>query len=221
MWESCSLDFCQLRAKKAKPQEYIQLGQSLRQHNPRMRLIANDFAKEAVENTEIFSGLHLGQEDLKGLEETTKEKLIEKSRKKEGFILGLSTHNSKQIQRAVETPFCWDYLALGPCFPTLSKRKNLSPVLDIQTFNHAVQEMYIFAKKEIKKMKSKTPDGISQENPLGLVFIGGIQTQNISSLLQKIQFLPRPLPFSAVIAAIQAVKAKQDLLVLKEAMSFL
>lgn len=63
-------------------------------------------------------GVHLGQDDLPP---AAARRLLG-----EDAVVGLSTHNWDQFRRGVEEPV--DYLALGPIFPTGTK-KDAAPVL--------------------------------------------------------------------------------------------
>jgi thiamine-phosphate pyrophosphorylase len=65
--------------------------------------------------------VHLGQDDL-GVEEA--RELLGA-----GKIIGLSTHSLEQAERALETSA--DYLAVGPVFPTSTKR-NPDPVVGLE-----------------------------------------------------------------------------------------
>ena len=63
-------------------------------------------------------GVHLGQDDLP----------VEAARRILGpeAIVGVSTHNLKQIQRASQMPV--DYVAFGPIFPTSTKKSSNLPL---------------------------------------------------------------------------------------------
>ncbi len=64
------------------------------------------------------SGVHVGQEDL--------EPEAARSIIGPGKMVGVSTHNQEQFQRAAATSV--DYIAVGPVFPTLTK-ENPDPVV--------------------------------------------------------------------------------------------
>jgi len=63
-------------------------------------------------------GVHLGQEDLPP--EAARRILGP------GAVIGFSTHNLEQAKRAAEMPV--DYIAVGPIFPTHTKKSGNAPV---------------------------------------------------------------------------------------------
>ena len=69
----------------------------------------------------LGAGLHVGQDDLAPGEA---RRLIGP-----GAVLGFSSHNAAQLSAAADEPV--DYVALGPVFPTVSKR-NPDPVVGIE-----------------------------------------------------------------------------------------
>src|ERR1044072_3111411 len=83
-----------------------------------VRLIMNDRVDVAL--AVGASGVHLGQDDLPP---DAARKLLGPTR-----IVGYSTHNVDQALEAVKLPI--DYLAIGPIFPTHSK-KDTFPVLGL------------------------------------------------------------------------------------------
>ena len=121
MWEACGLGYYQLRAKAATEAEYLSLAAKLKEACPNMNILANDFASLAIAEPAVFSGLHLGQEDLAELKKTDREtmealrELRHEARKKERspFILGISSHNAKELGSAlrIEDGIFWDYAA--------------------------------------------------------------------------------------------------------------
>lgn len=94
-------------------------------------------------------GVHLGQEDLPPVE----------ARKIAGdrLLLGLSTHNEAQLRGAADQPV--DYVALGPIFPTASKR-NPDPVVGVDS---------------LARLRALTPRS--------LVAIGGVRLDNAATAL--------------------------------------
>ena len=77
-------------------------------------------------------GVHLGQNDMP----------IEAARKlvKEGMIIGLSTHSPKQAQDAILRGA--DYIAIGPIFPTQTK-KDVCPAVGLEYLDYAVKNVAI------------------------------------------------------------------------------
>jgi thiamine-phosphate pyrophosphorylase len=95
-------------------------------------------------------GVHLGQEDL----------LPEKARLflGEGMQIGFSTHTLEQARSALRAPA--DYIAVGPIFPT-STKKNPDPVVGLELV------------AQVRSLTAKP-----------LVAIGGITLQNSAAVLQ-------------------------------------
>src|ERR1035437_1225872 len=81
------------------------------------RFVVNDRADFAML---LEAGLHVGQDDLSPRDARM---LLGP-----GALLGFSSHNAGQIRAAAGEPV--DYVALGPMFPTLSKR-NPGPVAGV------------------------------------------------------------------------------------------
>ncbi len=96
-------------------------------------------------------GVHLGQQDL---QPEAARRFLGK-----GFIIGFSTHNQRQAEFGAKLPV--DYLALGPVFPTKTKR-DTSPVLS-----------------EEEQTK------IVGTSALPVVAIGGITVENAPKLWQR------------------------------------
>jgi thiamine-phosphate pyrophosphorylase len=70
-------------------------------------------------------GVHLGQTDL--------PIALARNLVGEGMLIGLSTHNMQQVQKATEEGA--DYLGFGPIFPTDTKSDH-DPVVGIQGMKH-------------------------------------------------------------------------------------
>lgn len=229
MWQSCGLTYYQLRAKSISNLEYLKLAENLQSTHPQMQILANDFAKAALSHPKLFCGLHIGQEDLRGLsasDKETREALYNLSRsscKAKSFILGLSTHKAAQIRFALtaEDAIAWDYIALGPCFATSSKtQKTLeaalprlpstpsisasSPIsqIPLEKFTEALETLLTI--KQDKSLKSK-------QIPETLVLIGGIRASNITDLFQRAKIAEAAKFFRIVPAAIQAAENKQEI----------
>lgn len=96
-------------------------------------------------------GVHLGQDDLPA--EAARALLSGNA------IIGLSTHNATQAQKAIQLPI--DYLAVGPIFPT-STKSDTSPIVGLEG---------------LKRIRSEIGD-------FPLVAIGGIQAKNAPTVLK-------------------------------------
>jgi len=104
--------FLQLRMKKSSREEIIKTALMMEKitRGTATNLIINDDVTIAMEVD--ADGVHLGQDDMSLSE-------AEKLWKTEGKIYGLSTHNIKQVKKAVDqNP---DYIGVGPVFPTPTK----------------------------------------------------------------------------------------------------
>ncbi len=84
-----------------------------------VKLIINDRVDIAL--AVGADGVHLGQDDLPAT--AARELLGDKA------IIGYSTHNFEQARAALDLPI--DYVAIGPIFPTSSK-KDTEPVLGLE-----------------------------------------------------------------------------------------
>jgi thiamine-phosphate pyrophosphorylase len=110
---AAGIELVQYRAKELTPRAYFadcaSLAEALATVNA--RLIINDRADIAA--MVGAGGVHVGQDDLAPLE----------ARKicGSGRWVGVSTHNLEQVRAAAHAPV--DYIALGPIFPTSSKKK--------------------------------------------------------------------------------------------------
>ncbi len=108
----------QLREKQSSPREFFnQAEESVAEARKRgLRIIINDRADIAL--AVGADGIHLGQDDLPA--ENVRQMLGELT------IIGLSTHNSEQAKRATQLPI--DYLAIGPLYPTSTKKDPDPPI---------------------------------------------------------------------------------------------
>jgi len=84
----------------------------------RVSLIINDHWSYALKYKAF--GIHLGQEDLDGLDDEALRTL-----RRSGLILGVSTHNEQELTRALDLKP--SYIALGPIFPTTCKSLAFGP----------------------------------------------------------------------------------------------
>ena len=200
LWQECGITYYQLRAKQLQASEYLQLAQNLCQAHPKLHILANDFAEQALDHPSVFSGLHLGQEDWTQLNIDVKRHLIERKRSASPFVAGLSTHNALQMEHALNQDkqarqhISWDYLALGPCFTTTSKNASTLPALSDTVLAKAI---ITFAKLSTSKQT--------------LVLIGGIKNNNIAPLLQLVSKLLDNRTKIAI-ASIQAIRNRDELI---------
>ena len=126
-----------------------------------VRLIMNDRADLCV--AAGFDGVHVGQEDLSP----------EGARLVVGpdAILGVSTHNPEQLQKAGSTSA--NYLAIGPVFGTASK-ENPDPVVGID----GVRQARALTTKPLVAI-----GGITRENARAVIEAGADAVAVISDLL--------------------------------------
>lgn len=132
----------QLREKTLSARQfYEEAAAALRAGRERgVKIIVNDRVDVALALK--ADGVHLGQDDMPA--DAARRLLGPDS------IIGVSTHNLEQAQRAAELPV--DYLAIGPLFSTLTKRSSEPPVgLDgLRLVRKAVGNMPLIAIGGIK-----------------------------------------------------------------------
>ena len=204
LWKQWGLSYYQLRAKEVTGEEYCSIALTLKQEFPDLHIIANDFAYEAIHHPDLFSGLHLGQEDLQqlGFRNSIRRLLAKRCSSIEArFILGISTHNTGEIVSTLsseeETPLPWSYIALGPCFPSQSKKNQKNDTLFKNEL--LVEAVRVFARQNSQR-----------STDLALVLIGGITRDNAKLLFHVVHSVsPR---ISPVIAAIQSAREKETFL---------
>ena len=128
-----------------------------------VRLIMNDRADLCVPAG--FDGVHVGQDDLSP----------EGARRVigPGLILGVSTHNPKQLQESNSTSA--DYLAIGPVFGTSSK-ENPDPVVGIDGVRRA---------RALTRKPLVAIGGITRENARAVIEAGADSVAVISDLLRE------------------------------------
>jgi len=138
----------QLRDKEATDEELITVGKALRKVCDRFGALFIVNERIDVANAVGADGLHIGQNDLS----------IEVARQKIGKekLLGISTHNLNQAQRAFQEGA--DYIGVGPIFKTPTKPD--TPPVGISLI------------QEVKK-----------NLPIPFVAIGGIDLSNIEEVL--------------------------------------
>jgi thiamine-phosphate pyrophosphorylase len=166
----------QLRDKTTPFEDLVEAGRALvavaREYDT--LVIANDNPYLAREIG--ADGVHLGQTDVPV--EIARDILGEEA------IIGLSTHNFKQVLKAQKHPL--DYIAIGPVFETMSKR-NPDKTVGTDAVHWAVD-------------RSSVP----------VAAVGGINAQNIESVAQAGADVIAVI--SAVMAADDIKSATADLL---------
>lgn len=109
----CGIEVVQLREKSSKPmpeevkREFRALSREIRGQG--VIFIVNDNWRLALELE--ASGVHLGQEDLRGVDITQIP---------EELLIGISTHNPEQVASAIALGA--DYIGVGPIFETRTKK---------------------------------------------------------------------------------------------------
>lgn len=107
------VELIQYRAKELSPRAYFATCSSLAEAlaNVNARLIIND--RPDIAAMVGAGGVHVGQDDL----------TPDDARRicGSGRWVGVSTHNLEQVRAAAHAPV--DYIALGPIFPTATKKK--------------------------------------------------------------------------------------------------
>jgi thiamine-phosphate pyrophosphorylase len=143
--------FIQMREKNLPPAQFfgeamkvVELARQLS-----VRIIINDRADVALATK--ADGVHLGQDDLPA----------EAARRILGndAIIGYSTHNLDQAQRALSLPI--DYLAIGPIFATTSK-SDTEPVVGLDGLRSVARTA----------------------NTVPIVAIGGITFENVRAVIE-------------------------------------
>lgn len=155
----------QYRNKTGCDREILEDAGDLRAAMPggRCLLILNDRADLAV--LAGFDGVHVGQDDLspQGARAVVGE----------GRIVGVSTHNERQLKAAELSPV--DYIAVGPVFATASKA-NPDPVVGLEGVRMA---------RRLTSRPMVAIGGITVENCFEVMQAGATSVAVISSLFQS------------------------------------
>src|SRR5438128_12080170 len=154
----------QYRNKVGNAREMLEQTRELkRQAGPRVKLIMNDRADLCI--AAEFDGVHLGQDDLspEGARRVIGDKLW----------LGVSTHNPDQLKAADATST--DYVAIGPVFPTTSKR-NPDPAIGLE----GVRKARTLTRKPLVAI-----GGITRSNCRSVIEAGADSVAVISDLLSE------------------------------------
>jgi thiamine-phosphate pyrophosphorylase len=119
-------------------------------HRQHASVVINDRADLA--RLSAADGVHVGQEDL--------TPAAVRSLVGEGAIVGLSTHTSEQVDRAVLEPV--SYVAVGPVFGTSTKATGFDPI-------------------GLEMVRASA--SVARSHGLPLVAIGGVTIENAQSVL--------------------------------------
>lgn len=187
LWFDLGIHTFQIRNKQATEADYLEFARKIKDAFPEAKIIANDFARLALQHPEVFQALHLGQEDWAGLTESERSDLVRVCH--QGFKLGLSTHNLTQFKASLLLPLA--YTAMGPVMPTASKPNGTDPVLGLAEQESLLQEAARASRQ--------------------VVVIGGINAGNLQKVLSanRLGWFPenlRPVP-----AVIQAALHRNEL----------
>jgi thiamine-phosphate pyrophosphorylase len=154
----------QYRNKSGNAREMLEQARELKRRvGAGATLIMNDRADLCL--AAGFDGVHVGQEDLSA----------EGARKVigEGLRLGVSTHNSQQVEGADKTSA--DYIAIGPVFSTASK-VNPDPVVGLE----GVREARHLTRKPLVAI-----GGINRANCRSVIDAGADSIAVISDLMRE------------------------------------
>ena len=124
-------------------------------------------------------GVHLGQDDL--------DPRAVRTLLPPGALVGVSTHNLEQFQRAAGAPV--DYLAIGPVFPTRSKAAP-DPVVGLEMVRKA---------RALTTGPLVAIGGITEENARSVVEAGADGVAVISALLSQADLAAAGRRFAAAL----------------------
>jgi thiamine-phosphate pyrophosphorylase len=124
-------------------------------------------------------GVHLGQDDL--------DPRAVRTLLPPGALVGVSTHNLEQFQRAAGAPV--DYLAIGPVFPTRSKAAP-DPVVGLEMVRKA---------RALTTGPLVAIGGITEENARSVVEAGADGVAVISALLSQADLAAAGRRFTAAL----------------------
>jgi thiamine-phosphate pyrophosphorylase len=125
-------------------------------------------------------GVHVGQDDLAPREVRP---LLPP-----GALLGVSTHDTGQLERAAREPV--DYVAIGPVFPTLTKA-NPDPVVGLEMVRRA---------RALSARPLVAIGGITEANARGVVDAGADGLAVVSALLSQPDLAAAARRFAAALA---------------------
>jgi thiamine-phosphate pyrophosphorylase len=152
----------QYRNKQGSSSQMLSHARELRRlAGNRCRLIMNDRADLCL--AAAFDGVHVGQDDLPP--EAVRSLL------RKPLWIGLSTHNTEQLQAADATDA--DYLAIGPVYSTRSKEKP-DPVVGLEGVGSA---------RAVTRKPLVAIGGITRQNARAVIEAGADSVAVISDLL--------------------------------------
>src|ERR1041385_3932325 len=175
----------QLREKRMAPHEFFQDARNAMNiaHSAGVKLIINDRVDIAMAIG--ADGVHLGQTDMP----------VAAARRLFGddATIGLSTHNSKQVDDALDLPI--NYLAFGPVFPTATK-ENPDLIVGVDLLS------------EIKRRAGSLPliaiGGITKERVPAVLAAGADSVAVVSALLDPTASIAENLKVLRSLASTQA-----------------
>ncbi|MCE9599535.1 MAG: thiamine phosphate synthase [Spirochaetia bacterium] len=187
MWLDLGIKTFQIRDKQNTESDYIEFARGIKESFPDARLIANDFARAALNSDQLFTALHLGQEDWSNLPPALKGDLDAAC--KRGFKLGLSTHTFQQFQAAAGLNLA--YTAIGPVMATTSKPGGTDPVVTAMELEQIFRE--------------------AARTQRQLVVIGGLGVGNLEKILFRDRLAWFPENLRPVPAIIQAALRRDEI----------
>lgn len=189
MWNQFNISHYQFRAKGLGFNEYLQISHILKSQKSKFTIIANDFI-QALDHPDIFSGIHLGQDDYNCLSKKDKERLGCSAK---NIVLGYSTNNKIEVKNRLNLVRQNDYIAMGPIFPTKSKKD---------------ARKVITAKGLADMLELVSNSGIRS-----IVLIGGIQFDRLIDLKNSIiGYLKSPQKFNFSISGISMFQNANEII---------
>lgn len=187
---SAGVELIQYRAKELTPRAYFATCSSLAEAlaSGNARLIIND--RPDIAAMVGAGGVHVGQDDLAPGD----------ARKicGSGRWVGVSTHNLEQVRAAAKAPV--DYIALGPIFPTSTKKKP-DPVVGTSLIREA---------RKLTQKPIVAIGGITLERASEVFAAGANSVAVIRDLLDAPDPAARAREFLAIAAKSGAASRRQD-----------
>jgi thiamine-phosphate pyrophosphorylase len=151
LW-AAGVSVLQLRMKDAGAAAMLAvLGELMAKRPPSCRVVVNDRLDVALAGG--ADGVHLGQDDLP----LAAARALCRAHGRPDVFIGISTHNEAQAAAAVAGGA--DYVAIGPIFPTSSKR-NPDPVVGVDRLA-----------------------AICRQSPVPIIAIGGITLESVADVV--------------------------------------
>jgi thiamine-phosphate pyrophosphorylase len=177
----------QLRDKRTTPRSACAAAQELIAglSGQGIRIIVND--RPDIAALADAGGVHVGQQDVR----------VEDARRicGESRWVGVSTHNVEQFREAVATSA--DYIAVGPIFPTTTK-KNPDPVVGLE---------FLRASRRLTRKPLVAIGGISLETAAEVFRAGADSVAVIGDLLLAPDPVDRAREYLAIAARVRSSKA--------------